>query len=126
MLRDSGKNGYSYFEFDAPEMLDKLLEKWVIELPELRRSEEIGRINDIKYCTYHRIISHPIEKYKAFKRQVLKSAKKGKITLDEEDIKESDWSYIKIILENVLEEGQPKMSIELTNFHLSQRLLSQT
>ena len=71
MLRDSEKNEYSYSEYDAPKMLDKLLEKGLVELPESRRPEEIGRTNDSKYCKYHRIISHPTEKCKAFKEQVL-------------------------------------------------------
>ena len=33
MLRDSEDSEYPYSEFDAPEMLDKLLEEGLIELP---------------------------------------------------------------------------------------------
>jgi len=33
MLRDSKESEYPYSEFDAPEMLDKLLEEGLIELP---------------------------------------------------------------------------------------------
>ena len=36
------------------------------------------------------IISHPIEKCKAFRKQVLQLVKEGKITLDEEDTEESN------------------------------------
>jgi len=39
---------------------------------------------------YHTITSHPIEKCKTFKRQVLQLANEEKITLDEEDIKKSN------------------------------------
>ena len=71
-------------------MLDKLLKKGLMKLPESCRPEEIGRTNDPKYCKYHRIISHPTEKCKAFRRQVMQLVKEGKITLDEEDTEESD------------------------------------
>jgi len=125
MLRDLQKNEYSYSEFDALKILDKLLKKWLIELPKSRRPKEIRRINDPKYCKFHRIISHPIENCKTFKRQVLQLAKDGKITLDKKDIKESNLSSIKIILKNALEKRQPKMSIELANFELRWRFLSQ-
>ena len=72
------------------EMLDKLLEKGLIELPKSRRPKEIGRTDDSKYYKYHRIISHPIEKCKAFKIQVLQLIKEGRIILDEDDTEESD------------------------------------
>jgi len=51
-------------------MLDKILEKGHIEL--LKSS------------------SHCIEKCRAFRRQILQLVNEGKITLDEEDIEESD------------------------------------
>jgi len=62
MLRDSKESEYPYSEFDAPEMLDKLLEEGLIELSKSKRPEEIGRTSDPKYCKYHIIISHLIEK----------------------------------------------------------------
>ena len=87
--KDSKEKECPYSESDVPEMLDKLLEKGLIELPELSRPEEIRRTNDPKYCKYHRIISHPIEKCKAFRRQVLQFITEGKITSDEGDTEES-------------------------------------
>ena len=71
MLRDSKKNEYSYFESNAPEMLNKLLEKRLVELLELKCPKEFRRTNDPEYCKYHRIINHLIEKCKIFKGQVL-------------------------------------------------------
>jgi len=90
MLSNSEEKECPYSESDVPEMLDKLFEKALIELLESRRPEEIGRTNDPKYSKYHKIISHPIEKCKTFRRQVLQLVKEGKIVLDEEDTKESD------------------------------------
>jgi len=52
-------------------MLDKLLEKGLIKLPDSRCPEETRKTNDPKYYNYHRIISHPIGKCRAFRRQVL-------------------------------------------------------
>ena len=89
MLKVSQENEFSYSESYAPEMLDKLLQKGLIKLLESQCPEEIERTNDSKYCKYHRIISHPIKKCDAFKRQVLQLAKEGKIMLDEEDVEYS-------------------------------------
>jgi len=90
MFRGSEEQECPYFESDAPEMLNKLLEKGLLKLSESTHSKEIGRINNPKYCRYHRISSHPIEKCKAFKVKILQLAMEGKITLDEEDTKKSD------------------------------------
>ncbi|PKU76139.1 hypothetical protein MA16_Dca024346 [Dendrobium catenatum] len=38
-----------------------------LQLPESRRPEQAGMINDLNYCPYHRIVSHPIEDYFVFK-----------------------------------------------------------
>ena len=92
MLRDSKEKECPYSESDAPKMLDRLPEKGLIQLPESSCPEEIGRTNDPKYCKCHKIISHYIQKCKAFKRQVLQLVKEEKITLYEEDNEESDWS----------------------------------
>jgi len=43
-------------------MLDDLLENKIIELPKPKRPEEAGRTSDPKYCRYHRVVSHPLEK----------------------------------------------------------------
>ena len=87
-LKDSKESAYS--EFDAPEMLDKLLKEGLIERSKSKRTEEIERRNDPKYCRYHRIISPPIEKCRTFKERVMQLEKKGKITLGGEDTEESD------------------------------------
>jgi len=74
----------------VPTMLDKLLEKRLIELLESKRPEEIGRTSDPKYCRSYRTICHPIEKCSTFKEQVIQLAKEKKITLIGEDTEESD------------------------------------
>ena len=81
---------YPYSESDVPKMLHKLLEKRLIELSESKCPEEVGRTDDPKYCEYHRIIGHPIEKCKAFRGQVLQLVKEGKITFNGEETEELD------------------------------------
>jgi len=71
-------------------MFAKLLEERLIELPESKCPEEIGRTSDPKYCKYHRIIDHSVEKCRTFKEQVMQLAKEGKITLGREDTEKSD------------------------------------
>jgi len=39
-----------------------ILLKGIIYLPKQKWAEEVGRIADLKYCRYHRIVSHPLEK----------------------------------------------------------------
>ena len=90
MHRCSEENEYPCSELDVQKMLHKLLEKGLIELPESKRPEEVGRTDDPKYCEYHRIIGHPIEQCDAFRGQVLQLLKEGKITSDEEETEESD------------------------------------
>ena len=85
MLGGSEDKECAYSEFNVLEILDKFLEKGLIELPNSRHPTEIGRINDLEYYECHSIISHPIQKCKIFKGQVLQLVKEEKIILDEED-----------------------------------------
>jgi len=48
MLRDSKESKHPYSEYDVQEMLDMLLEKRLIELPESKHTEKIGKTNDPK------------------------------------------------------------------------------
>ncbi|KAM2812105.1 hypothetical protein COP1_044661 [Malus domestica] len=57
-LRELEQKVYPFPDSDMDAMLDDLLEKKVIELPECKRPEEMNRINDPKYCKYHRIVGH--------------------------------------------------------------------
>ncbi|KAM1119246.1 hypothetical protein ACFX2B_042857 [Malus domestica] len=67
-------------------MLDDLLEKKVIKLPECKSPEEMNRVNDPKYCKYHRIMSHHVGKCFILKELIMKLGQQGKIKLDLEDM----------------------------------------
>ncbi|KAM1188371.1 hypothetical protein ACFX13_024996 [Malus domestica] len=76
---------YLFPDSNMDAMLDDLLEKKVIELPECKRPEEMNHVNDLKYCKYHRIVSHPVGKCFVLKELIMKLAQQGRIELDLED-----------------------------------------
>ncbi|KAM2305080.1 hypothetical protein ACFXTH_024706 [Malus domestica] len=84
-LRELEQKAYPFPDSDMDAMLDDLLEMKVIELPECKRPEEMNRINDHKYCKYHRIVSHPMGKCFVLKELIMKLAQQGRIKLDLED-----------------------------------------
>jgi len=58
-LKELQEKKYPFLDLDLSGMLDDLLKKGIIELPPSKRPEEAGRVNDPKYCQYHRVISPP-------------------------------------------------------------------
>ena len=81
-LKEMEEKTYPFPNADVRGMLEDLLEKNVIKLPECKRPEEMGHTNDPKYCIYHRVVSHPVEKCFVLKDLILRLAKEGKIILD--------------------------------------------
>ena len=81
-LKELQEKKYPFPDSDLSGMLDDLLEKGVIELPEPKRTEEVGRTADPKYCRYHRIVSHPLEKCVTLKERIMRLAEEGRIILD--------------------------------------------
>lgn len=66
-------------------MLEDLLNKKVIKLPKCKRLEEMNRVNNLKYCKYHCIVSHPVGKCFFLKELIMKLVQEGKIELDLEE-----------------------------------------
>ncbi|KAB2634782.1 pollen-specific leucine-rich repeat extensin-like protein 4 [Pyrus ussuriensis x Pyrus communis] len=56
ILRELEQKTYSFPDSDMDAMLDDLLKKKVIELPECKRLEEMNHINDPRYCRYRLIV----------------------------------------------------------------------
>ncbi|KAM2774448.1 hypothetical protein COP1_019336 [Malus domestica] len=84
-LRELEEKSYPFPESDMDAMLDDLLEKKVIKLPECKRFKEMNRVNNPKYCKYHRIVSHPVGKCFILKELIIKLAQQRQIELDLED-----------------------------------------
>ena len=81
-LKEMEEKTYPFLDANVQGMLEDLLEKNVIKLPECKRLEEMGHTNDPKYCIYHRVVSQLVEKCFVLKDLILRLAKEGKILLD--------------------------------------------
>ncbi|KAL0374252.1 UNVERIFIED_CONTAM: hypothetical protein Sradi_3340900 [Sesamum radiatum] len=84
-LKELQEKEYPFPDSDVPYIFDELMERKLIELPESKRPDEAGRVNDPKYCKYHRVVSHPIERCFVVKKKIMAPAKEGKIILDVEE-----------------------------------------
>ncbi|KAA0066006.1 ty3-gypsy retrotransposon protein [Cucumis melo var. makuwa] len=71
---------------DVADMLEQLIEKQLIQLPECKRLEQAGKIDDPNYCKCHRVISHLLEKCFVLKELILKLAHEKKIELDIDEV----------------------------------------
>ncbi|KAL0458510.1 UNVERIFIED_CONTAM: hypothetical protein Slati_0478200 [Sesamum latifolium] len=106
-LKELQEKEYPFPDSDVSYIFDELFERKLIELPESKRPNEAGKVNDSKYCKYHRVVSHPIERYFVIKEKIMALAKEGKIILD---IKETVGTNVASITaannRRVLEEKQ--------------------
>ncbi|KAA0040624.1 retrotransposon gag protein [Cucumis melo var. makuwa] len=71
---------------ETADMLEQLLENQLIQLPECKRPEQAGKVDDPNYCKYHRVISHPVEKCFRLKELILKLTREKKIELDIDEV----------------------------------------
>ena len=83
-LQEMQEKQYPLPNSDISKMLDHLLELKLIELPEMKHPEEADQTNDPKYCKYHHLIGHPIERCFVLKDKIMELAHQGKITFDDE------------------------------------------
>ncbi|KAM2519224.1 hypothetical protein PS1_033919 [Malus domestica] len=93
-LKELEEKTYPFPDSDVVAMLNDLLDKKVIGLPECRRPEEMNRTDSPRYCKFHRFISHPTEKCFMLKDLIMKLAKKGIIELDLDDVVKSNYTTI--------------------------------
>ncbi|KAM2770371.1 hypothetical protein PS2_013028 [Malus domestica] len=91
-LKELEEKTYPFPDSDVVAMLDDLLEKKVIGLPECKRPEEMNRTDSPKYCKFHRFISHPTEKCFVLKDLIMKLAQKGIIELDLDEVAKSNYT----------------------------------
>ncbi|TYK24843.1 ty3-gypsy retrotransposon protein [Cucumis melo var. makuwa] len=90
-LKERQKKVYPFPDSDVADMLEQLLEKQLIQLPECKRPEQAGKVDDPNYCKYQRAISHLIEKCFVLKELILRLAREKKIELDlEEEVTPED------------------------------------
>ncbi|KAM1813802.1 hypothetical protein ACFX11_027549 [Malus domestica] len=75
-LKELEEMTYPFPDSDVVAMLEDLLEKKVISLPECKRPKEMNRTDSPRYCKFHRFISHPTEKCFVLKDLIMKLAQK--------------------------------------------------
>jgi len=85
-LKELQAKKYLFPYSDLQGMLEDLLEKGVIQLPKLKRPEQVGRTANPKNYRYHRMVSHPLEKCITLKKRIMRRIKVGTIILDLGDI----------------------------------------
>ncbi|KAL0331649.1 UNVERIFIED_CONTAM: hypothetical protein Sangu_1710400 [Sesamum angustifolium] len=59
-LKEMQAREYPFPDSNVPGIFDDLLEANLIDLPEMKRPEEVERKDDRKYCKYHRLVGHAI------------------------------------------------------------------
>ncbi|KAA0041100.1 ty3-gypsy retrotransposon protein [Cucumis melo var. makuwa] len=87
----------SAVEMCTQDMLEQLIEKQLIQLPECKRPEQAGKVDDPNYCKYHRVISHPVEKCFVLKELILKLARENKIELDIDEVAQTNHVAVNIL-----------------------------
>ncbi|XP_070039747.1 uncharacterized protein [Nicotiana tomentosiformis] len=83
-LKEMQEKEYSFMDSDVPAIFEEFLELNLIELTEMKRPNEAGKMDDPNYYKYHRLGSHPLEKCFFFKDKVMDLACEKKIVLEYE------------------------------------------
>jgi len=95
-LKELEAKAYPFPDSDVPAILDELLAKKVIDLPESKRPDEANKVDDPKYCKYHRIVSHPTARCFVLKEKIMTLVRDGKIIIDANDTAEANHASAKI------------------------------
>ena len=66
---------YHFLDSDVPSMFDDLLSMNLIMLPEMKRPDEVGNIDDPNHCKYHHLVWYSIQKYFVFKDKMMDLAR---------------------------------------------------
>ncbi|XP_074315668.1 uncharacterized protein LOC141651875 [Silene latifolia] len=106
-LKELQAKKYPFPDSDLSGMLDDLLEKKVIQLPESKRPDQANKTSDPNYCRYHRLVSHPLEKCITLKEKIMQLFRDGKIILDLDETVATNQTTV--ILEQQEEREEPTM-----------------
>ncbi|KAA0062704.1 retrotransposon gag protein [Cucumis melo var. makuwa] len=116
----------SAVEMCTQDMLEQSIEKQLIQLPECKRPEQAGKVDDPNYCKYHRVISHPVEKCFVLKELIQKLACENKIELDIDEVAQTNHVAVNMtssVLPSILLYDQRESLIQFGTFeHVLVRL----
>ncbi|KAA0035943.1 ty3-gypsy retrotransposon protein [Cucumis melo var. makuwa] len=107
-LKERQEKVYPFSDSDIADMLEQLLDKQLIQLPECKRPEQAGKVDDPNYCKYHRVISHPVEKCFMLKELILRLAREKKIELNLEEFGTFEPVVVRFHQEVAPEDSQEK------------------
>ena len=81
-LKEIKKMKYSFHDDDVEGIFNELMKEKAIQLPEPKRPSKVDKIDDPKYCCYHRIVSHPLSECYILKNIIQKMINDGEIEVD--------------------------------------------
>ncbi|KAL2525808.1 Uncharacterized protein Adt_10862 [Abeliophyllum distichum] len=81
-LKELEEKEYPFSDSEVFRILDQLPEQKIIELPTPKRPEEVGQVDHPKYCRFHQIISHTVERCFVLKDLIVCLVKGNKIKLE--------------------------------------------
>ncbi|KAH0706244.1 hypothetical protein KY285_010749 [Solanum tuberosum] len=93
-LKELEAKVYPFPDSDVPMILDELLAKKVIDLPESKRPEEINKVGDPRYCKFHRVLGHPTSKCFILKEKIMMLVSEGKIIIDQDETTEANHASV--------------------------------
>ncbi|KAA0033630.1 ty3-gypsy retrotransposon protein [Cucumis melo var. makuwa] len=118
-LRERQKKVYPFLDSNVADMFEQLIEKQLIQLPEGKRPEQVGKVDDPNYCKYHRVISHLVEKCFVLKELILKLARENKIELDIDEVAQTNHVAVNMtssVPPSILLYDQRESLIQFGNF----------
>ncbi|TYK04208.1 retrotransposon gag protein [Cucumis melo var. makuwa] len=118
-LRERQKKVYPFPDSDVADMSEQLIEKQLIQLPECKRPEQAGKVDDPNYCKYHQVICHPVEKWFVLNELILKLARENKIELDIDVVAQTNHVAVNMtssVLPSILLYDQRKSLIQFGTF----------
>ncbi|TYK29837.1 retrotransposon gag protein [Cucumis melo var. makuwa] len=77
-------------------MLEQLIEKQLIQLPECKQLEQPRKVDHPNYCKNHQVINHHVEKCFELKELILKLARENKIKLDIDEVAQTNHVAVEI------------------------------
>ncbi|KAL2497497.1 Retrotrans gag domain-containing protein [Abeliophyllum distichum] len=93
-LKELEEKEYPFSDSGVYGILDQLLEQKIIELPAPKRPEEAGQVDHPKYCRFHQIISHQVERCFVLKDLIVRLDKENKIKLETGENPTASYSMV--------------------------------
>ncbi|KAH0685647.1 hypothetical protein KY285_016208 [Solanum tuberosum] len=95
-LKELQAKEYPFSDSDVHAILDGLLTKKVIVLPESKRPKKSNKVDDPMYCKFHRIIGHHTTKCFILKEKIRTLVREGKIIIDDGEAAETNSASVKL------------------------------